>query len=207
MRKIAVSQRVDRLQHRQECRDALDQRWAPLLESIGLTAVPLPNGLSDPQDWALQLGIDGLILSGGNDVTTVPARDQSEKLMLELAIKKMLPVLGICRGLQMINIFLGGSLRRVTSHAAIRHPIYRTEKTTRFLNRMPQSTEVNSFHEFGIAQINLADQLIAVMQDTDGNIEAAEHTYLPWVGLMWHPEREEKTTLYENELMARLFNK
>jgi putative glutamine amidotransferase len=204
--RIAISQRIDDIAGRDERRDALDQRWAARLEAIGLVPVPLPNALDDPAGWADALGIGGLILSGGNDVdSTVSERNRSEGVLLELAATEDWPVLGVCRGLQLMNIHLGGSLLPVAGQVAVRHRVYRRGSAPRLLSDLVDGIEVNSFHAFGIAVEGLASPLHSVLCDPQGFVEAAEHRTLPWVGLMWHPEREPAFSAGERALLSRLF--
>lgn len=195
--RIAISQRVDVIERHAERRDALDQRWAHRIESLGLTPVPVPNALQSPQAWAVALGIEALLLTGGNDLVGQPEasngsseRDRTEFELLHLAALKRWPVLGVCRGLQALNVHLGGSLVRVDGHVGERHVLRRTDQPARRLAGLTDGMVVNSFHSFGIAGQGLAPQLVPVLTDEQGHVEAAEHAELPWVGLMWHPERE-----------------
>ena len=203
---IAISQRIDDIPSREERRDALDQRWAARLESIGLVPVPVPNTLCDPVAWSRALGIGGLVLTGGNDIGgTDPERDRGEGLLLNLAASEDWPVLGICRGLQMINVHLGGNLAPLTGQVAVRHRLHRSVGAPRLLLELDAGLEVNSFHAFGIAAEGLAGPLLPVLFDPQGFVEAAEHLTLPWVGLMWHPEREPAFSAGEHALLLRLF--
>jgi putative glutamine amidotransferase len=208
--RIAISQRADPALH--ERRDALDQRWAPQLESLGAVPVPLPNGLHDPQAWACALGIEGVLLSGGNDLCGLPGasgeaaeRDRSEALLLDLAHARRWPVLGVCRGFQMLNRYLGGTLTAVEGHVAMRHALYPTAHRARLLPTDPKVIDVNSFHRFGVAAEGLAEPLVPVFCDAQGFVEAAEHRLLPWAGVMWHPEREAVLGEPDRALLSRLF--
>lgn len=195
--RIAISQRVNYIAAYAERRDCLDQQWAALLERLGHLPVPIPNGLNDPTAWATNLQIEAFLLTGGNDLepagdssTSAPERNRCERLILEHASAHRLPVLGVCRGSQMINSFLGGSIVPVPGHVASRHQLTRTTEPARLLKSLPSQTEVNSFHNFGVDARGLAASLIPLMVDRQGFVEAAEHRNLPWAQIMWHPERE-----------------
>lgn len=207
--RIAITQRVEQIAGHGERRDCLDQRWAGLLETVGIDLLALPNGLADPQEWARRQHVEGLILSGGNDLSHLPGasnvaaeRDHTEQALLAFARARQLPVLGVCRGMQMLNSFLGGSLRQVHGHAGCMHPVSAVTSDERFaLYR-----EVNSFHNWGIAQTDLAPGLLARVQADDGSIEAAVHETLPWIGIMWHPERPSANAAPDAALIRHLFS-
>lgn len=118
---VAVSQRVDHFPARDEVRDALDQRLASWLQANGCLPVPVPNRLADVSGWLARLGVQGLVLSGGNDIGAEPLRDATERAMLAHAMKHRLPLLGICRGMQMLALWAGGQLEKVSGHVGTRH--------------------------------------------------------------------------------------
>jgi len=210
--RIAVSQRVHEIPAYRERRDCIDQRWAHVLESLGLVPVPLPNGLQDPQRWALELCVQGLLLTGGNDpghapgaADVAPERDRSETVLLDLAHANGLPVLGVCRGLQVLNGYCGGGLGRLPGHVASRHRLRRSGAAARLLGFLPDGVEVNSFHGLGIAAADIAAPLLPVLLDDAGYVEAAEHRHLRWAGIMWHPEREPALTALDRQLLTSIF--
>ena len=91
IKRIAVSQRVVEHERYPERRDALDQRWAPFLRHVGIVPIPLPNTLSNVEEWLSAIGVDGLLLTSGNDlsdapgaVDTAPERDQTERQAIEI---------------------------------------------------------------------------------------------------------------------------
>ncbi|MCR5885728.1 gamma-glutamyl-gamma-aminobutyrate hydrolase family protein [Rhizobacter sp. J219] len=195
--RIAISQRVDVIERYDERRDALDHRWARRIESLGWVPVPVPNSLQAPAAWARALGIDALLLTGGNDLSgmssTAPAateRDRTEFELLDLAREVGWPVLGVCRGMQAMNMYLGGHIVPVIGHIAQRHELHGTGWPARRFAGLADGMTVNSFHGFGIPASGLAPGLHPLMQDAAGYVEAAEHDHLPWSAVMWHPERE-----------------
>ncbi|WP_200833066.1 gamma-glutamyl-gamma-aminobutyrate hydrolase family protein [Spiribacter sp. SSL99] len=192
-----------------ERRDCLDQRWIPLLEALELDPVPIPNGLSNPADWGERQGLSGLILTGGNDIAHMvdarwpaPERDRTETALLEWTAAAGMPVLGVCRGLQMINHHCGGRLVPVDGHVATRHPL-QTAGDDRLL---ATHWEVNSFHDWGIPACDLAASLRPLAWSEDCCIEAAVHKRLPWLAIMWHPERETPFAEADLTLIGRLLN-
>jgi putative glutamine amidotransferase len=167
---------------------------------------------------ALLGGLDGLLLSGGSDLepgyygegsipelgVTIPEWDAFDMALLSLALRRRMPIFGICRGMQILNVALGGTLHQdlhsqlgadmlehrqempkwqPTHEAEILDGTYLAEITDR------QSVEVNSYHHQGIK--GPADVLAVSARSSDGVIEALESRDFRerWlVGVQWHPE-------------------
>lgn len=124
---------------------------------------------------------------------SVPLRDAFEIALLDAAVNCGLPVLGICRGPQLINIAAGGTLHQhLPAHAATDGPPDATPHTVitvegSQLRRMyGPEVAVNSLHHQAVDQ--LGDGYIATAHSPDGIIEGIEHTELPILGVQWHPE-------------------
>jgi gamma-glutamyl-gamma-aminobutyrate hydrolase PuuD len=177
---VAVSQRVDDIAGRGERRDSVDQRLIEWILAAGFQPVPVPNRLGEPTrlgEWLDQIRPTAMVLSGGNDVGAETDRDATEKCLLERARASGSPVLGICRGMQMMTVFAGGSLRRLEGHVRTRHRL-----------RGEIDSDVNSYHDLALADCPKTYRVLALAED--GTIEAIAHEALPWQGWMWHPERE-----------------
>ena len=194
--RIAISQRRDAVAGRDEVRDALDARLAGLLWELGFLPLPLASGVAEPADYLAALAPDGVLLSGGNDIGTTPARDALEWAALEYATAHGLPVLGLCRGMQMLNHFQGGALRPVSGHTAVRHRV-----TGPLVG--DDGREVNSYHDQGLLDADLGDALDAVARTDDGVVEALRHRSRPWLGIMWHPERDTPVAAADRVLITR----
>lgn len=161
--------------------------------------------------------IDGLVLSGGGDVqpslygeephpdlgNVNPVRDHFEEEALLIAFRQKKPILGICRGLQLMNVAFGGSLyqdlNQHKSETRIKHdqqapihvPYHSIEiEPSTLLYEMFRELQigVNSFHHQGIKE--LAPDFIVSARSKDGMIEGIERINYPFlVGVQWHPER------------------
>lgn len=161
--------------------------------------------------------IDGLLLQAGSDVCPVSygeepikpewkgdlIRDKYEISLLKECMKKNKPVLGICRGLQVINVAFGGSLyqdineqvpdtlvhRNWDIYDSNHHEINIESKSLLAkLHKNKRNATVNSIHHQGIKKLgkNLS---VEAVSSTDGIIEAVRHTGKSWVyAVQWHPE-------------------
>ncbi|XDZ65392.1 gamma-glutamyl-gamma-aminobutyrate hydrolase family protein [Alphaproteobacteria bacterium LSUCC0684] len=193
MKVVAVSQRVDSFSDRNETRDALDQRLIEWLTRCGYVPVPVPNGLGDSiRGWLMTLRPSALVLSGGNDIGQYPERDETELALLSYAKELTLPVLGICRGMQMMAHWAGATFHRVSGHVRTRHQL-----------SGEISTEVNSYHNYSLTDCPSDFEVMA--RSEDGEIEAIRHRVLPWEGWMWHPEREDHFVADDNYRIKALF--
>lgn len=195
--RIGISMR--RMQTKYEQRDGLSTDWAKFFHRIlpGVAWMPLPNNETAVLDSIREFRLNSLILSGGDDWGIFPERDRTEIILLKYAEKHDFPVLGVCRGAQIINRFCKGKLSPVSpqNHLATRHSIdFSGKKIT-----------VNSFHAFGISPDGLGKNLKATGLDSWGNIEAFSHDFLPWQGILWHPEREKSPTAHDKKIFQKLF--
>lgn len=196
---------------------SISEAYISALSRAGATPVMIPLGLNSDALTMILERIDGLVFSGGGDIHPEEYRsqmhprveeidrdrDQVELQLLERALAMRLPWLGICRGLQLINVGLGGELYEhiLDQHpGAIEHQYYpgwprdllahkvKIESDNR-LGDIIQATEihVNSLHHQGIKV--LAPELHATAHAPDGLIEAIELPGYPFgMAVQWHPE-------------------
>ena len=191
------------------------------VERAGGRAVLIPP--DDDGNEEVLAALDGLIFSGGNDLTpesygaepdpttngTNPARDRGELALLRAALERELPVLAICRGLEVLNVLRGGDLvqhlpdvvghegHRAVAGEFSRHAV-RVDPSSRIEG---VNGEVESHHHQGLGKIG--DGLREVAWAEDGVVEALEDPDKPFVvGVLWHPEAGEDQRLFEQLVAA-----
>jgi len=186
LKNVCVTMRVTNAQSYDEVRDSISHDWFNLLASWDMTTIPVPNIGPVAVDYVRRAAPALLILSGGEDIGASPVRDETEIALFKFALKNRLPVLGVCRGLQLMNVNLGGELGAVEGHVASVHDVDIDPAWQGFYG---ERTSVNSFHNIGIPQSTLAPRLQTMATDAEGHIEAVRHNDLPVAAIMWHPER------------------
>lgn len=201
MKKILVSQRRDAIAGRDEQRDATDVRIGKMLFELGFLPIFLCSEITDHETYVSALQPDGILLGGGNDLEEYPQRDQLEIYLLDYARQYELPVFSICRGTQMLNHYFGGGLIPVEGQVASRI------KVIGDLAKQYNYEEVNSYHNFGINPASLFKELKIVAVTKNGIIKAIQHKRLPWLGIMWHPERESSVPEQDKLLIQAIFKR
>lgn len=189
MRRLGITMRVVNAESYPEPRDALAQEWARFLAAAFPDALwmPVPNVGTDVRTFVQGWGIDGLILSGGNDVGDSPLRDTTERCLLHLALQTRIPVFGICRGLQLIQRHFGGVVEECPrdAHVAKRHSVDCQPNYFEVSSKM-----VNSFHAQGVRATALNVECEATAWSSDGWVEGLRHRSAPIHAVQWHPERQ-----------------
>lgn len=188
------------------------------VEMAGGLPILLPY-LSDANLVEVVAKLDGLLLSGGGDLEpgtfgeqasaddvlkwVVPERDRAELGLCKAAAQECLPILGVCRGAQVMNVAFGGTLyqdipsqlkdRKLHAHSQ-KEPRWQATHTVKIAPGTllaacyrTDQTEVNSFHHQLVKDI--APGFIVSAYSDDGLVEAIEHPDWPFaLGVQWHPE-------------------
>lgn len=200
---VIISMRAVPSANSSEVRDCIDQKLVSYFEELGYLPFLMPNfqDVKRVEQFVKEVDPSLIVLSGGNniapslygshrsdvgDISLV--RDAAEKKLLDIAVKQKIKVFGICRGVQMINVYFGGKLIHIknelnpsVNHVATTHQIV--------LNNTAKAGLVNSYHDYGFTVKDLAQGLMPVAQSEDKIVEMIKHQELPIQGVMWHPER------------------
>jgi anthranilate synthase component 2/putative glutamine amidotransferase len=182
-----------------------------------LLVPPSVDGVEETLD-----ALDGLVFTGGSDLD--PAlydeeahpetfgvhrlRDDAELVLLRAALERDMPVLGICRGIQLLNVALGGDLHQhvpeLVGHDGhkndppgqfLRHQVA-IDPASRLAGTLGDRTTVLSHHHQGIRR--LAPGLVAAARADDGLVEALEAPERRFaLGVLWHPEADEDARLFD----------
>jgi putative glutamine amidotransferase len=190
------------------------------VQAAGAMALLLPpdDAVAERPDEVLDL-IDGLMLAGGSDVDpgtygarphpeTLPSRPDRDRFELALthrAIERDMPVLGICRGMQMLNIACGGTLdqhlpdrighedHRHTPGAFSDHEVRLEPGTLAARAVGAEHTAVKSHHHQGVDELG-EGLVVSGWSTSDDVVEAIELPEKPYaLGVLWHPEADERS--------------
>jgi putative glutamine amidotransferase len=203
-------------------RVTLNVAYVYALERAGLVPLAVPTILAPARAAVALNGVRGLVLTGGEDVEparygaaphprlqdTDPTRDAAELALIAAARERRLPVLAICRGIQILNVALGGTLFQdldserpgAVPHAGLetRHDVRVAPGSLLERTLGTAAATVNSRHHQALRDV--APGLRAVAWAEDGVIEAAEPTDpgAPWtLAVQWHPEDLTERALFD----------
>ncbi len=187
------------------------------VRKAGGIPILIPLGASEEELLTILEQVDGVLLPGGGDINPTvyrgqfhktirdinPDRDRVELFLAQQAVKQEKPLLAICRGHQLVNVALGGSLWEDISDLkpdAMRHDYYLTSPRTYLAHSVQVSPDshlalcldqteiaVNSLHHQGVR--DLAPEVSVTAVAPDGLVEGIEVPGHPFaVGVQWHPE-------------------
>lgn len=194
--------------------DALTQQVMDVSRSVGW----IPNrifvgDLTDDEVQDAYGKADAVVIMGGEDVdpalygmtaeypesgSYLPLADARSSELIRESVANGKPLFGICRGLQLINVALGGTLVQhletadshrkagVEEHEFVGHPVNVVSETT--LQRILGATTITAESSHHQAVAELGQNLRVAATAPDGTIEAVEHTSVPILGVQWHPE-------------------
>lgn len=188
---IGITQRLEENPSYYDIREALSCQWGEFLKNINFLA------LSYSVEFTRYLPkLEAVIFSGGNDLSSLSdtpinrKRDAYEKQIILSVLTHKIPLLGICRGAQMIAHFFDSVISPLPLHITKSHPITLLSDSLEY--------NVNSYHNFAITK--LGRDLFPLALGKDSSIEAFRHSSLPIFGIMWHIEREENPSVPSQQI-------
>jgi membrane dipeptidase len=229
--------------NRKEGQSCIAETYVQAVLKAGAAPVLIPVITDIEALTAIIRDLDGLVMSGGGDINPlyldeepIPQlqdvdtyRDEYDLIILRLAMNRQLPIMGICRGHQMINVAFGGSvfqdIHTQSDHKLLKHSqslpreqashsikIAEENSRLRQLFSGEDTLLVNSFHHQAVK--TLAPEFIETAKAADGINEAMEHQEKEIFSVQWHPEAmatnddEQMLKLFKQEVeAARLFRK
>ncbi|HBY66223.1 MAG TPA: hypothetical protein DEG42_07655 [Acholeplasmataceae bacterium] len=202
MRKLVCLTSRTMLDELSQEKQFVNTRYVKPLTERGMNTMMLT--LDNPSPEEMFNLCDAFVVTGGVDLDPMtykdvntglskdihPSLDLLDSLVIKYAKTTKKPLLGICRGLQSINVFLGGTLYQDLAQLGLKHSnIPGNHKINTVENdviKFESEIAVNSYHHQGIKK--LATGLKVIGKQTDGIIEAVIHESLPIIAVQWHPE-------------------
>ena len=198
MLSIGISCRMTEALHYNELRNSLAVDWITYFNKLEFIPVLIPHGISDIGSYINSLRLDGVILSGGNNVnpklyasdneinSVYDMRDSNEYEIIRYCINNDLPLIGMCRGMYIINVFFNGRVsHNIKNHVNVKHDIL----INRFNDYFGDKKVVNSFLEHAIKPDDLASDMKYFAISKDGCVEGMYNIKKSIFGIQWHPER------------------
>ncbi|SFD01184.1 putative glutamine amidotransferase [Chitinophaga sp. CF118] len=197
---IGITVRADYIDARNEYIDCIDRQLYNFAKRTSLIPVLLVNDEEIVDGYLANIKFSCFILSGGNDLSKFSnnndsiKRDLIDRKIIDYALANAIPVLGICRGAQVIADYFGSEIiykRHVGDHLI---------STGNFIPG--KKMIVNSYHNYCISK--LGSNLIPLAYSEDETVEAFKYRGKKIFGIMWHPERAVSLNEVDNYILKAL---
>tara|TARA_B100000700_G_C14870926_1_gene773390 strand:+ start:246 stop:896 length:651 start_codon:yes stop_codon:yes gene_type:complete len=190
----------------------LNVRWQDFAEASGFTLIPLTS-VSLADQMIREKYIQAIILSGGGNLSknfynknllkkntnSIDLhREIIEKRLIKYSLEINIPLIGICRGMQALAMYFGSQLYRVEKHVKTRHVLdYHCPVLEKNIIR-----KVNSYHDYGVMDADVPKGFKIHVKYLN-TVEQMIHDNQKMLGIMWHPEREDKFSNLDIELFRK----
>lgn len=215
----AVTTRIINASDYYEVRDAISHDLINNLSNQDITPLLIPNCNIAPKKLFKKIPFNFLLLSGGDDINLDPSkvknnimkgssiRDYNEILYIDFCVKNKIPIIGICRGMQLINKCFGGNLIKTNKKEHVDRP-HKILVLNNNIKIFPQEEfEVNSYHQNIITKKTISQEFAPFMLAGDDSVEGIFHKKHAIIGIMFHPEREFNDIYINNFFKYEFFKK
>lgn len=190
---------------------SISHDWINLFKKINIFPILVNQNLTVNKKFLEKNNIQGLILTNGEDVNLKinknnfigNKRDLFEIKLINLFLKNKLPILGVCRGHQLINNYFGGNLIKKKGHAGTKHRVNLLKSYIKDYLKT-NTIFVNSYHNFVIENKN-SPRTLNIWAKSNNTIEGFYHKKFKILTLMWHPERGIKNNFKSIRLITKHF--
>lgn len=204
MKKILITPRITVYEKYNEIQASLDLEWGKFATACNLLLIPVQYTIP-AKEYIHEIEPDGIILSGGNDLYSFDPSPQNEiRELYELELIRLasnwnIPLIGVCKGGQLLAKHFGSQIEKISGHVIPKHIVLPTPAADADWKLIK---EVNSYHNFGIKKLGAS--LKCLLEAEDGTCEAFHHDSLNFSGILWHPERypefrKEDITIFRNK--------
>ena len=214
---VAFSNRINVENEHFEVRDALAHDWSSFASRMGFIPISIPNAFERTDEFLSKTNVQAIFLTGGGECPLdINDLDKENKLRniteykcIEYALKNNIPLIGVCRGFQFINIYFKG---RVTKNfgkiidGKINH--VNKEITISYTEHSKLSGvssgqyKVLCFNDDGILQQDLAEDLDCIAtSENERVVESFFHKHFRILGIQWHPEREGELSEFNRNII------
>jgi len=202
--RFGITSRITESSDYFEIRDSLSQDWSNyFFENFPNDIwVTIPNQGSKSIEYFKSLKLNVLILSGGDNLGDTINRDETEVSLLKFALHNLIPVIGVCRGMQLIHVYYGGKIESGDSsfskiHKSKNHIINYKEN---------EQIIVNSYHTNKIVESTLSKEFTVLARCIEDNsIESFYNKNI--LSIMWHPERKIESFSWSTNLLKKFLSK
>ena len=198
---ILIDLRIDRDKKYNEFREQIDIGWFKVLKSLKYRPL-LISAYSFNNEKQLEQYVDInkikiIILSGGGNIYSKKSTEENRlvlsRMLIKVALKKKIPLIGICRGAQALLKFY--KIRSSKNKYRIKQKLRLILK--RNIKILPKKILVTCYHNNSVKSSKLKKFFDNVYEATDKTSEVFINKYRKQIGIMWHPERENKNMLFK----------
>lgn len=218
MKTILISQKIQKDFYETRC--CLSTEWIDFFNNFDVLVIPILVN-SNINKYLENYFVAGIVISGGNDLfkdnkfnlvsnknLESKIRDEFEIELIKTAINNDIPLLGVCRGCQLIASINGFDIEKGENHVAVSHRLKSINKSKYFPSILKKDILVNSYHNDVIKyNNNVNNDILVTFTSEDGFIESFEYKNEKVLGIMWHPERISLENTVDNlNLISNFFN-